>query len=147
MTFHYLTRGIIQSQDKFLLVREIGSLNTFLPGGHIEVGEKAEFALVRELKEELGLTCNVSGFVGAIEHSWPEHSHSNFEINLLFRLTAPYLSSNIPPVSKEGHLEFVWASVDELENLNLQPFPLRNCLSSLTTNSTAFWASTLQCSI
>ena len=37
-------------------------------GGHIEVGESAEEAIVREAKEELGVDVEVTRFLGQIEH-------------------------------------------------------------------------------
>lgn len=43
-------------EKKVLLAQAIGEKNTFLPGGHIEFGESAKDALVREIEEELGLT-------------------------------------------------------------------------------------------
>ena len=45
--FHYLVRRIIRIGEDFLLVRQIGADNTFLPGGHIGECERAEHALIR----------------------------------------------------------------------------------------------------
>ena len=54
MEFHYRVRGIIIVDGKVLLAHQIEASNTFLPGGHIESGEGAQAALVRELYEETG---------------------------------------------------------------------------------------------
>lgn len=68
--FHYLARGIAIIDNKVFLAHAKGENNTFLPGGHIEVGEKAEEALIREIKEEIGKEVEVCRFVGAVEHMW-----------------------------------------------------------------------------
>ncbi len=54
MKFHYLVRGIVFEDGKVLLAHQKGADHTFLPGGHIENGEKAETDLIRELEEEIG---------------------------------------------------------------------------------------------
>lgn len=47
----------------------------FLPGGHIEHGESAENAFLRELKEETSVRCTIKKFLGCLEHSFePGHS-------------------------------------------------------------------------
>lgn len=48
-----------------------------LPGGKVEPGEAPENAVVREFKEELGVTVRVEGFAGRIKHAY-----SHFHVNL-----------------------------------------------------------------
>ncbi|MBU0907655.1 MAG: NUDIX hydrolase [Nanoarchaeota archaeon] len=43
-----------------------------LPGGHIGSGEKAETAIKREIKEELGLTTNSPEFLGYFDEIIPD---------------------------------------------------------------------------
>ena len=49
--FHHIVRAVM-IKDKKLVAEYIGH-HYFLPGGHVEVGESAESALIRELLEEL----------------------------------------------------------------------------------------------
>ena len=142
MRFHYLARGIIWAEGRVLLAHQKGAANTFLPGGHIDSGERAEAALIREIEEEIGLTGTIKGFAGALEARWEENGQPNAEINLLFALSIPNLEADIPPESFESHLEFLWAAPQELEGHNLLPAPLIDCLTNWDP-SRPFWGSAM----
>ena len=141
--FHYLTRGVILKDGKVLVVKAIGADNTFLPGGHIEIGERAKDALKREIKEEINQDAIVKEHLGAIEHSWAENGTNNFEINLVFKVEVPKLSVLEPPVSCESHLQFIWLKPNELESHNLKPAPLIELIKNMSVNTKSFWGSTL----
>jgi len=129
MAFLHSSRGILFAGGKVLLAHQKGSGNAFLPGGHIGPGEPAELALIREIKEEIGITATVKRFVVAVEASWSENGEPQHEINLLFEVSIPDLDSTIPPASKESHLTFLWALPEELEACNLLPSLLVSCLA------------------
>ena len=143
MKFHYLARAVICSNEKILLVSEKGAKNTFLPGGHIEMGEAAEKALEREINEELGLKATIGDFIGACEHVWPDDTKSNHEINLVFKSFIEELDDNITPVSKENHIEFLWAFPDELDELNFLPPIFKTNLQKYLRDSNTFWGSSI----
>jgi len=54
-----------------LLVRRADDGNWELPGGHVEVGESASEAAIREVAEEAGVTIKVTGVLGV--YSDPGH--------------------------------------------------------------------------
>jgi 8-oxo-dGTP diphosphatase len=143
MKFHYLVRGIILINEKVLLVHQKGSKNTFLPGGHIESGERAENALLREIEEEIGMKAKIERFVGAVEHTWNENGNDNHEINLIFNVAVSELTTDNPPSSKESHLEFVWSRLPELKDHNLQPYPLLECIQSFYESKVGYWGSSI----
>ena len=144
MTFHYLVRGIVFANGRVLLAHQKGAGNTFLPGGHIAPGESAGSALIREIKEEIGKTAMVKQFVGAVEAAWAENGEDQHEINLLFEISIQDLNPSVPPASRESHLEFLWASPDELEEEhNLLPAPLIDCLTNWKSDG-CFWGSALR---
>lgn len=137
MKFHYLVRAVIQKDDKILLVKEVGSHHSFLPGGYIEFAEPAKVALKRELLEEIGLEATVTDFIGAVEHTWPSGGKLNAEINLLFHAELP---NDCDVRSKEPHLELFWAEKNNLGKDYLEPEPLRVFFAAKQTG--AYWAST-----
>ncbi|MBF9002947.1 NUDIX domain-containing protein [Vibrio nitrifigilis] len=139
--FHYLARGVIVSEGKILVVKADGVDNAFLPGGHIEIGESAEVALVREIKEELGFDSTIKEFLGAVEHHWGDNQ---FEINLIFRLDVPEISSTLAVASQEEHLKFMWLEPQELIFHKMQPSPVIELILNLDAESRAFWGSTIK---
>lgn len=50
------------SKDKILLIQQYGKKNNVLVAGYINKGENAEEAVVREVKEEIGLNVTVHDF-------------------------------------------------------------------------------------
>lgn len=141
MKFHYLARGIILKDGKVLLAHQKGADHTFLPGGHITKGEKAEAALVREIEEEIGEKAIVKQFIGAVEAAWSENDKHHYEINLVFEVDIPNIDPGEPPRSLEGHLEFMWAGLGELKAHNLLPEPVILCLENWGHSYQGFWGS------
>ncbi|MEH7456597.1 NUDIX domain-containing protein [Bacillus sp. JJ1127] len=113
--FHHIVRGIIIKDNKLLLSNYKGH-HSFLPGGHVELGEPAECALIRELKEEIDVDCEVKHFLGVIENEWQDSETLYYEINHAFEVYSKDLHSDITPISKESHLNFHWI-IPNNENL------------------------------
>ncbi len=132
--FHLLGRAVIRSENKVLLARARGYDNTFLPGGHVELGESVHVAIARELHEELGCQATIGRYLGAVEASFQSKDTLHFEINHVFEATLNDSSFK----SQEPHLEFLWADVSELTLHNLQPAALIDLLRH--PREAAFWS-------
>ena len=124
-----IARGVCVVDGHVLLCRPAGGDYTYLPGGHIEFGEKGAEALAREVREELGLEAEVGELLGVVESSFVQHGKPHAEISLVYRLGLPGLSSgNLPPApltSQEDWIEFAWWPVDRLDEANLLPPEMR----------------------
>ena len=113
-----IARGVCVRGGKVLLCRAKGSATTYLPGGHIEFGEKGKEALVREIREELGVESRAGEMIGVVENSFVQHGKPHAEINLVYEL-------EIPPEaeckSQEDWIGFEWCDADALDGAKLLP--------------------------
>lgn len=130
-----IARGVVIREGRILAARDRAQLWYFLPGGHVETGEIIEAALVRELREELGCTATVIGFVGVVEYGYPVGETYRQELNLVFEVTLEAAQ----PTSQEDHLEFTWLRLDALPSTDLRPESLRDALLTWVENRTPFW--------
>lgn len=116
-----IARGVCVRDGKLLLCRAKGGSSTYLPGGHIEFGETGRQALVREVKEELGVESSVGAFLGVVENSFLQHGKPHAEINLVYELEMDDCGAK----SKEEWIEFEWCHLDMLGGANLLPEAFR----------------------
>ncbi|MBT3296254.1 MAG: NUDIX domain-containing protein [Verrucomicrobia bacterium] len=124
-----ITRGVCIVEGCVLLCHGRGHDNTYLPGGHIEVGESAASALAREIKEELGVAASTGRFLGAVENQFVQKGRPVHEINLLFRLEIPGLKPGTEIPVAEEWLDFRWAPLESLADANLQPQVVRDVVT------------------
>ena len=112
-----IARGVCVIDGRVLLCRPKKGGYTYLPGGHIEFGEKGAEALRREVREELGVDSTVGDLLGVVESSFVQHGKPHAEISLVYRLTLADQGAK----SQEDWIEFVWWPVDRLDEANLLP--------------------------
>lgn len=117
-----IARGIAIREGKVLLCRAKGGSSTYLPGGHIEFGEKGAQALVREIKEEMGLDSTAGDMIGVVENAFMQKGKPHQEINLVYTLSfEPMIAAMMPTHAMEDWIEFEWCPLAELEKVNLLP--------------------------
>lgn len=85
------------------------------PGGKLEVNELAEQALIREIKEEVGLDVLKHEFLGEVHYQYAERS-----VQLFIFLVTQFSGS---PTCIEGQLAMKWIHHNEL---NPDEFPEAN---------------------
>ena len=127
-----IARGVCVRDGKLLLCRAAGGSSTYLPGGHIEFGETGRQALVREVKEELGVESSTGQFLGVVENSFLQHGKPHAEINLVYELKLGngewgMGNGELPPLnSQEDWIEFEWCDLNRLDEANLLPPAFRS---------------------
>lgn len=139
---HVLSRAVIIDQNNILLCKtlDLAIRFYFLPGGHIENRESAEKSLLRELKEETGVDCQIKRFLGCLEYSFkPGHSSicHNHEYNFIFEAESPDLKSTQTIISPEKHIELVWMPLSHLSDIDFRAEPLKKLLPQWLSNNNA----------
>ena len=110
-------RGIIKnSADEILIVKRHPKSRTDpemweLPGGKVEKKEHFADALVREIKEETNLDCEVGDFCEAVQN---DYMHKR-TVQLIMYLDD--VSGDVK-ISEE-HTDWMWANLDKIETLEI----------------------------
>lgn len=105
-------KGIIIQDNKILLVKN--ERNEWeLPGGRLEQGEMPEETVIREIKEELGLTCQVKRIIDAMDFEVTAGKH-------VFIVTYECTIVGLDDiVISEEHTDLGWFTIEQLDQLNL----------------------------
>lgn len=118
MTFRPGAYGVIINDGKVLLVSATSNNKYYFPGGGIELGEKIETALKREVLEETGLKVEVEKFIhfkeGFVYYDhWDKATH-NFSFYYSCRpKSIDSLSQG--EVNDEGTIHPQWLDVSTLD--------------------------------
>ena len=127
-----ISNVILMRDNKILLGLRSADRATFpgcwaVPGGHLEPGETAEEAALREMQEELGVS------VGNLSVLEPIALEADNQSILFHMFTATQWQGGEPLIQNEEHSKIHWFSITEacvLENLALEGY--RKCFSALT---------------
>ena len=126
-----IARGVCVMDGHVLLCHGKKSRLTYLPGGHIDFGETARQALVRELAEETGRTAEAGRFLGCCEHSFVQNGEPHAEINLIFELTVEGADPQAPVEATEDWIGFTWHPLGKIAEANFEPAALGRELAAL----------------
>lgn len=129
-------RAII-NKERILICRNKSRGYYFFPGGHLKFGEKVQDALIREMKEELGLKIEDYEFIGAVENIFLQDNQKHHELNLVFKLTVKKIKSQ----SRENHIDFLFLNKEKFVKEKVLPIALKKSLLKWFKNKKIFWAS------
>ena len=110
-----VSAAVIRDGDKILAAeRGYGEYRGFweFPGGKREEGESGEDAIIREIKEELGVTIETDGFIATIEHDYPD-------FHLIMDCYYAHVVEGV--IKANEHMALRWISVDEIAGLEWLP--------------------------
>ena len=143
LQFDFRTSGIAIHRGHVLLVRVEQYDFWFLPGGHVEIGELADDAMIREMREETGLQVEIDRLVWMVENFFTLDGKPHHELGFFYLVTPPdevtQLDLDKEFYGKEENgtlLIFRWHRLDALTGLNIFPSFLSTRLNALPTSIT-----------
>lgn len=132
--FHGRACGIIKQDDKFLIMRVNKTPYYHIPGGHIEIGEDSEQAIIREIKEEIGCEVEEANLFAIQENFWTRDNKKchGIEFYYIIKLKQQLQMKNCEKIEndkgEEKLLEFKWLTPKELNNIDLRPASIKDML-------------------
>lgn len=112
---------IQDEEERILMIRRSDNDLYAIPGGQLELGETLANAAVREVREETGIECEVTGVIGL--YSDPHHviayddGEIRQEFSICFRATP---TGGVPTTSSES-TEVQWITKENLKQLKIHP--------------------------
>lgn len=132
-----IARAFIRRGSDIVLCRRKGHGYFFLPGGHLEKGEFAKAALLRELKEELGeMEIRSCAPIGICENIFTQENIPRHEANFVFEVVLPE-SAKIE--SQEDHIELIPVSSAYFAEQNIRPEVLKTALAEYLESGKPFF--------
>jgi ADP-ribose pyrophosphatase YjhB (NUDIX family) len=126
MTEHLKLRacGIALRDEKILLQRAEWDQLWAVPGGSIELGERSDRALAREMREELRIEVRVGQLAYVIENLFEDRGTSFHEFGFYYLMDV--LDDHVCAAvgefkGVECHLFFRWFDLDELTTIDIRP--------------------------
>jgi 8-oxo-dGTP diphosphatase len=91
-----------------------------LPGGHIESGETASYAALRELQEETGVKAKLVGFNQYVEAITPPNPAGISRHYVILSFVGSWISGDGAPGPEAG--EILWAEPKQIALLKTSPY-------------------------
>ncbi|MCG3756327.1 NUDIX hydrolase [Amycolatopsis sp. Poz14] len=131
---------IQDDEGRILMIRRTDNDLYAIPGGQLELGETLVQAVVREVREETGIECEVTGVVGL--YSNPDHviayddGEVRQEFSICFRAKATGGSLRTSTESSEVS----WVHVEDIPKANIHPSITRRIHDALSYRATPFYS-------
>ncbi len=134
--YNYYNRavGIIQKDNKYLILNVDNSSYYHIPGGHIEIEEDSLVAITREIKEELGYTVKDAKLFCIQENFYEKNNISHHGVEYYYLIET---EEDIEPIDRvviendrgvEKHLQIKWVSIEELKEIDLRPHTVKDLM-------------------
>ena len=137
--FNLRAAAVIMNENRVLAMSDERSPYFYLPGGKIALGETAEEAALRELREELGIEAKVVRPLYIAQSFFTEEGSGESFHEICFYILidcsdTDLISRGDSFIIKERHhtLEFKWLDVADLENEYFYPTFLRERMKKLS---------------
>lgn len=151
LTIETIARAVLIRAGSILLCRNVKHGYLYLPGGHVEFGERAADAVVRELMEEAGLAVEPRSVILVSEHVFRQQGVLRHELNVVFHVERAAAAGGGGPTDPVFHVEplepkiaFDWVPLSGLHGIDLRPGTIASWLGGTIptgTPATPHWLS------
>jgi len=147
--FSYRVAGVAINDNRVLVHRSVIDDFWSLPGGRCEFLEISKDALIREMKEEIGVEIKIIRPLYFVENFFYFEGSNYHELSIFYLMEFPPESKlvfendtfvgkehelgfeNDKHYGKELDLIFKWVDINEIESLRLYPLFLRKSLKNI----------------
>lgn len=126
---------IFKYHDKVLIeIRKDRVGNSVIPGGRIKIGEDSSNAIVREIKEEMGITLNKEKlvYIKTLENFFIFENRNVHEIFFVYKYFVDeelYEKLNNVKENLDNHItEYIFINYKEFEKYDLLPLKIRDII-------------------
>ena len=137
--FKFRVCGILEHNGKYLAVKMNSNPFYCLPGGHVELGEDTETAVLREMHEELGYEVKIKKLVAINQNFFLANDGFKLhELGFYYVVQAKdesninsndYLREELDK-GKIQHLDFKWFTLEELKAADFRPHFVIDCIDA-----------------
>lgn len=142
VTYKVRAGGLVQYEDKYLIVKMGVGSYWCVPGGHLEWFENSEHAVIREVEEETAMPVKVKHLFLLHENFYYNVKNQKFHEICFYYLLEPKNKKEIIKdqikeefdKGKKDVLEFKWFTKEEIANLEIKPTIIKDMITSGKVN-------------
>ena len=137
--FKFRVCGILEHNGKYLVVKINHNKFYCLPGGHVELGEDTDTAVLREMKEELGYEIKIKKLIAINQNFFYTETGKPFHEIGYYYIVNAVNEANVNPndyvreeldKGKIQHLDFKWFTKEELKKEDFKPTFVVDCFDN-----------------
>ncbi|TMW70089.1 NUDIX hydrolase [Alteribacter natronophilus] len=137
--FNFRVAGVLIVDNQVLLHKAETDSFWALPGGRVQISERSEDALIREIQEETGMRVKTEGLLWTVENFFHYEGEAFHEIGFYYRM-CPELplekQKSFYGLETDRQLVFRWFPLDQLDDIEVRPSFLKERLKGLPEHAT-----------
>lgn len=141
--FKYRVNGIVIYNNKILTIKMKNNVSYCLPGGHVELGEDTQTAILREMLEEIDTPVSIDKEIAIVENFYMDKKGFQTHELSFYYIVSP---ENFDKISLQNYEKvendkgeikvhnFEWLDIKSLNNFDFRPEFLKEKLMNVDYN-------------